>query len=113
MSKFTDNIRKIARSEEIEAKIKVLPADIARGEWEGGRGIASKDPTDTCPLSYSTRDNTYTISGILAGTEGPKLGDKCALLDSITGLTDQTASQADDSLGATVLLIVQLDGVFD
>ncbi len=113
MSKFTDNIRKIARSAEIEAKIKVLPSFIDRGEWAGGRGISSKDPTDTCPLFYSTRDNTYDIGAILAGTAGPKLGDKCAKLDSITGLTDFDVSQAFDSAGAEVLLIVQLDGIFD
>ena len=113
MSKFTDNIRKIARSAEIEAKIKVLPSFIDRVEWEGGRGITSSDPKDLCPLFYSTRDNTYDIAALLAGTAGPKLGDKCAKLDSITGLTDLDTSQAIDSLGATVLLIVQLDGVFD
>lgn len=113
MTKFTDNIRKIARTTEIEAKIKVLPSFIDRGEWEGGRGITSKDPEDTCPLFYSTRDNTYDIGDILAGTAGPKLGEKCAKLDSITGLVDFDTSEAEATLGAEVNLIIQLDGVFD
>ncbi len=113
MSKFVDNIRKIARSAEIEAKIKVLPSIVDRGEWEGGRGITTNDPGDTCPAFYSTRDNTYDIGDILAGTAGPTLADKCAKLDSITGLTDFDTSHATASLGAVVYLIVQLDGIFD
>lgn len=113
MSKFIDNVRKIARTVEIEAKIKVLPSIVDRGEWEGGRGITSKDPVDTCPLFYSTRDNTYAIADILAGTAGPTLGDKCALLDSVIGLTDLDTSEATASFGAIVHLIIQLDGNFD
>ncbi len=113
MSKFTDNIRKIARSAEIEAKIKIIPPDVDRGEWQGGRGVMSKSPVDTCPLFYSTRDNTYDIGDILAGTAGPKLGDKCAKLDSVTGLEDYDKSIAPSSAGADVFLIIQLDGIFD
>lgn len=113
MSKFTDNIRKIARSAEIEAKIKAQADEPSRGTWEGGRGISSSDPTDTCPAYYSTRDNTYDIGDILAGAAGPKLGDKCAKLDSITGLMDFDKSEASGNIGGDVNLIIQLDGIFD
>ncbi len=113
MSKFTDNIKKIARTSELEKKIKNPVAPVDRGEWEGGRGIITAPPVDVCPLFYSTRDNTYDIAAILAGTAGPSLADKCAKLDSITGLTDVDTSQATASFGAVVHLIVQLDGILD
>ncbi len=113
MSKFTDNIRKIANTAEIEAKIKNKEAPVNRGDWEGGRGIAINNPPATCALHYSTDANTYTISALLAGTAGPTISDPCTRLDTITGLTDFDTSQATASLTAVVLLIVQMDGNFD
>ncbi len=113
MSKFTDNIRDIARTLSIESKLKVLPSFIDRQGWAGGRGITDGDVHDICPLHYSTDPNTYSISGLLAGTEGPKLGNHCAKLYTITGLTDFDTSEAVASFGAVVNLIIQLDGNFD
>lgn len=113
MSKFTDNIRKIARTVAIESKIKVLPSFLDIQGWGGGRGITSQDVSDLCPLHYTTDPNTYDIADLLAGTVGPKLGNNCAKLDTITGLTDFDVSEATASAGAVVHLIIQLDGIFD
>ncbi len=113
MATFKENIRKIANTAEIEAKIKNKELPVNRGDWEGGRGIAINNPPAVCALHYSTDPNTYDIGDLLAGTAGPTIGDPCSRLDTITGLTDFDTSIADDSVGATVLLIVQMDGNFD
>ncbi len=113
MSKFTDGIRAIARTIFIESKIKLLPSFLDRQGWGGGRGITSADVADICPIHYTTDPNSYDIAALLAGTVGPKLSNHCAKLDTITGLTDFDTSTAVDTLGATVHLVIQLDGVFD
>ena len=113
MATFKENIRKIAKTSELEAKIKNKELPINRGTWEGGRGIAINNPSPVCALSYSTNPNSYSITDLLAGTAGPTINDQCSRLDTITGLTDFATSIAIDSLGATVLLIVQMDGNFD
>jgi len=113
MATFKDNIRKIANTAEIEAKIKNKEAPVDRGDWEGGRGISINNPPVVCALHYSTDPNTYDITDILAGTAGPTIGDPCSRLDTITGLVDFDTSLATASLGAVVNLIVQVDGNFD
>ncbi len=113
MATFKENIRKIARTKEIEEKIKAKELPINRGPWDGGRGIASATLPDVCALFYSEGDNSFDIADLLAGTVGPTLADPCSRIDTLTGLVDFDTSEAVDSLGATVFLIVQLDGNFD
>ncbi len=109
MATFKQNIKKISRA--LEEKIKNINLPTNRGEWEGGRGIGvnTNQPDDICPLFYSTNPNSYDIADILAGTVGPTVGDKCARLNTITGLTDFDQTTGGDD----VTLIVQLDGNFD
>lgn len=113
MATFKENIRKIARTAELEAKIKAKDLPINRGPWDGARGIADAVMPDVCALFYSTNPNSFDIGDLLAGTAGPTLADKCSRLDTITGLTDFDTSEAIDSLGADVFLIIQVDGNFD
>jgi hypothetical protein len=115
MSKFTDNIKKIARSAEIEAKIKVIPPKTDKANIPSERGIGTKvaDPgEDVCALFYSQAPNSYDIGDLLAGTAGPTLSDGCSRLDTITGLTDVDVSEEVATEGATVLLVIQTDGIF-
>lgn len=115
MATFKENIKKIARTAELEAKIKKIDLPRNRGEWEGGRGIGLNDvqPQDVCPIFYSTTPNSYDIGDIIDGLAGPTIGDECSRINTITGLTDFDVSVADDYVGATVFLVIQLDGIFD
>lgn len=111
MATLKDSIRKIAKTQELEKKIKKVELPIDRGTWEGSRGVGVRNnlPETICPLFYSTNPNSYDIADLLAGTVGPALGDECAKLNTITGLTDFDETAA----GETVHLIIQLDEVFD
>lgn len=115
MASLKDNIKKIARTDELEKKIRKIDLPQDRGVWEGSRGVAINTavPEAICPLYYSTSDNSYDIADLLAGTVGPQLGDKCARLNTITGLVDFDTSIAVDYIGADVNLIIQMDGEFD
>ena len=113
MATFKENIRKIARTAEIEAKIKNKEIPVNRGDWEGGRGIAINNPPAVCALHYTTDANTYDIGDIIDGLAGPTIGDQCSRLDTITGLTDFATSVATASFGAIVHLTIQVDGNFD
>lgn len=106
-----DKIKKIARTDELDKKIKKVDLPQNRGTWEGNRGIATSNvtPDTVCPLYYSTSDNSYDIGDIIDGVAGPQLGDKCARINSVTGLTDFDTTFAGD----TVHLVIQLDGIFD
>lgn len=111
MASLQDSIRKIAKTVELEKKIKKVDLPLNRGVWEGGRGVAINNaaPQTVCPLFYSTNPNSFDIADILAGIAGPALGDECAKLNTVTGLTDFDETPA----GETVTLVIQLDEVFD
>lgn len=112
MTKFTDNIRKIAKTTELNAKIPIIPfLDKTGIASKRGEGFPINTPP-VCALSYFTSDNAYDIGALLAGTDGPTLGDKCTRVDTITGLTDFDVSAAPASFGAVVYLVLQPDGVF-
>lgn len=113
MATFKENIRKIARTKEIEEKIKAKDLPINRGPWDGGRGIASATLPDVCALFYSQGANSFNIADLLDGSVGPTLADPCSRIDTLTGLVDFDLSEATASAGAVVNLTIQLDGVFD
>jgi len=113
MATFKENIRKIARTKEIEEKIKAKDLPVNRGPWDGGRGIASATLPDVCALFYSDGPNSFNIADLLAGTVGPTLADPCSRIDTLTGLVDFDTAENTANFGGEVTLIVQLDGVFD
>lgn len=113
MGKFADSIRKMAQTEELNQKIQP-PAFKDKPDLPSRRGIGLPTPTtsDVCHLLYTTRDNSYDIGAILAGTAGPILNDKCDHLDTITGLHDFDTAQNSENYGGEVFLVIQVDGVF-
>ncbi len=114
MTKFVDNIRKMAQTTELNQKIPVLPF-LDKPSIPTQRGEGFPQPGNTkkvCNLIYTTRANSYDIADILSGTTGPILNDECDHIDTITGLTDFDLSQAGPTFGAVVNLIIQVDGLF-
>lgn len=113
MSKFADNIRKMAQTAELNQKIQP-PVFVDKPTLPSRRGEGLPKPTisDVCHLLYTTRDNSYDIGAILAGTAGPILNDKCDHIDTITGLHDFNTAQNTENFGGQVTLIIQVDGIF-
>jgi len=113
MSKFTDNIRKIAQTAETNAKIKP-PVFVDKSRLPSQRGVGRPAPSinDFCNIIYSTRDNGYDIAGLLSGTVGPLLNNPCDHIDRILGLTDLDTAQNTENFGGAVNLIIHVDGLF-
>ncbi len=113
MTKFVDNIKKIAQVRELNQKIKTIPF-VDKSSIPSRRGVGLPIPTqqEQCNIIYTTRSNSYDIGDILSGAAGPILNDHCDHINTITGLTDFDLSQAGPTFGAIVNLIIQLDGVF-
>lgn len=109
--KLIDYIRKIAKTGELDAKIKSITPATDKSTIGSLTGIAFKEPEETCPAFYSTRSNSYDIADLLAQAAGPTLSEPCSRLDAITGLTDLDV--ADNPSGSTVLLVIRVNGEFE
>ncbi len=113
MVKLSDNIRKIARTAELDAKIRSIPEPTDRSSIPSTRGVSERTPEQVCAAYYGLRDNSYDIGALLAGTVGPTLADQCSRLNTITGLTDVDPAENVENLDGVVHLVLQIDGVFD
>ena len=112
MKNLNSHIRKIARTDDLARRIKA-PLPVAdRQPIAANRGIGIQDPTSTCNIKYSLRENSYDIGLLLSGLDGPTLQEPCSFINTLTGLTDFNTSQDTNSFGATVNLVIQLDGLF-
>lgn len=113
MSKFTDNIRKIAKTAETNAKIRP-PIFVDKSPLPSQRGVGNAiiSTKDFCSTLYSTRSNSYDIGDLLAGNAGPVLNNHCDHINILTGLVDFDTAQNTDNFGGNVNLIIHFDGLF-
>ncbi len=108
-----DLIQQIARSDEIMAKIRAQVVSPEPNPLPPYIGIAGQPAAVTCDTSYDLPANSsFAFIDIIDNGLGPTPGDACSHINTITGLVDFDASQAPTSFGATVNLILQMDGVF-
>ena len=113
MSDFSDYIQKIARTDEIMAKIRAAITNPDKPGLKAGLGVASIAPIQQCDTSYQLPANSsFAFIDIIDNGEGPTTSDPCTTLNTITGLVDFNTSQATLSFGAEVDLILEMDGVF-
>lgn len=106
-----DDIRQIAKTDELERKIgNVLPT-LDKARILGQRGVGLNTPETAlsmCQSLYTDTDGVYTMKGIIDGTEGNQILDgnfnHCTQLNTLTGMFDLQET----SLGC----ILKFDGVF-
>lgn len=108
---FIENVRKIAKTDEILKKLPTNNLDVDKASIGKKRGVGLADDSvfNPCQLLYSSTDGVYTFAGLVAGTEGPRIQDgdynHCAQVNTITGMRETGVSP-------TLKMILKPDGVF-
>ncbi len=96
---FVDNIRKIARTEDIEKRLPQVPPSQDKGRILGNRGVGlttAETVYNPCQQLYGYLDGLYTFADLVDGVAGPKVQDTnssdCAKINTITGLRETGVS---------------------
>lgn len=107
---FVENIRKIAKTNEILKKIPNNLATQDKSRILGSRGVALADQAfSPCQLFYTSNDGVYTFANLIDGVDGPKIQDgnynKCDQVNTITGMKEIDHSP-------TLTMKLKPDGIF-
>ena len=110
---YNDLIQRIARSDEIMAKIRAATPQPNINPLPAYTGFGVQPVLQVCDSSYDLPINSsFAFIDIIDNGLGPTPGDKCSHINTLTDLTDFDTSQAAASFGAQVNIIMQMDGVF-
>ncbi len=107
---FVENVRKIAKTDEILKKFSNTPAEQDKGKILSNRGVGFADtPYTPCQLLYASTDGVYTFANLVDGVAGPKIQDgnynHCDQVNTITGMRETGVSP-------TLTLRLKPDGIF-
>ncbi len=108
-----DYIKRIARTDEIMAKIRAAVGSTDKTPLPNFIGIGPGPTQTACSTTYDLPANSsFSFQALVEGTAGPTLVDPCTRINTITGFTDFSTSNAPASFGAVVNLVLEMDGVF-
>ncbi len=108
-----DYIKRIARTDEIMAKIRAAVGLPDKTSLPSFVGIGSGPTQTACSTTYDLPANSsFDFQALVEGTAGPTLVDPCTRINTITGFTDFDTVSSGPNAGSTVVLILQMDGVF-
>ncbi len=107
---FVENVRKIAKTEEILKRLTNSLAEQDKSKIRGGRGVGfATTPYSPCQLLYANTDGVYTFADLVDGIEGPRIQDggysHCTQVNTINGMRETGVSP-------TLPLTLKPDGVF-
>ncbi len=112
-TKYIQDIRKIAKTDEILKHLPKAQASQDKGSIGSNRGVGLAD-ADTmfspCQVLYNTTDGSYTFADLVDGVAGPRVQDgtynHCVTVNTITGMRETGTSSPD------LLMMLKPDGRF-
>lgn len=108
--KFIEDVRKIAKTDEILKRIPNFPLEKDKSSILAGRGEGFPAQNfDPCQFLYSAETSSYTFADLVDGIDGPRIQDgefnSCAQVNTITGMRETGVSP-------TLKMILKPDGIF-